>query len=571
MVRIDANREVTFSVDKTHADLCNVEESGPLYKKLVEFFKEIITHAPKNMQYTFRQIPKGPPSSVDLPLRRRASSCSMTSSDLPGTKIYTPQTVSSDTGPQTQDLHAQDTAAETLSFEPPHSGGVKFPFSHMSAITRNPRFYGRSEELEEIDKAFGLVDSGDRCEASASAQDASTQEPKTYVLCGMAGIGKTEIASEYLYSRKDRFSAIIWVYSDTKAKLRAEFVELAGELSNDAIPASTDEISAREFVKAWLAAPLGHRMEGGRKTEVEDARWLMVFDNADKPDVLYDWLPSQGPGCILVTAKYPYVQEQAYRLGRGLELDAFTPESGGNMLRNLSGRGRDADAVSASIRISKTLGGHPLAIAQMSAIIREYHLDFKNFEAWYHENAKDLYNQRAGGMWTSYKHTVGTAWALDQLSPEALCLLNVLSILDPDRIPEELLMDGAKDTGLLNYPAQNYVYFKARAELIHASLVTRNMAANEIRIHRLVQEVVRQRLDDAGLQKVFAAVSTLISTVWPYVSGTDPTRNQAWRIPLAERFTPQICRLEELFGSQILSGSFEATATSGFFLSSYAW
>ena len=53
------------------------------------------------------------------------------------------------------------------------------------------------------------------------------------------------------------------------------------------------------------------------------------------------------------------------------------------MLRKLAYREVEVDAVSASIRISEALGGVPLAIFQMSAIIRELQLTFKDFEDWY--------------------------------------------------------------------------------------------------------------------------------------------------------------------------------------------
>lgn len=123
----------------------------------------------------------------------------------------------------------------------------------------------------------------------------------------------------------------------------------------------------------------------------------------------------------------------------------------------------------------------------------------------------------------------------------------------------------------MSYPVKKRDYFYARAELIHTSLITRNMATNEIRVHRLVQDVVRHNMDDDTLHLVYETVAILLSAVWPYVSGTDPTRNQAWRVPIADRYTPHICMLERYFGHDIKNGAFDGTATSGFIFSSYAW
>ncbi|KAF5969746.1 tetratricopeptide repeat domain-containing protein [Fusarium bulbicola] len=515
MVMTRARRESLFEVEKAHMDLCDIEELEPLYDQLTSFFSTFVHHAPKNLQYALHQPSFRAAASIKL-----KTSSSIASSDYPDNKIYTPKTDSDDIPTHTCSNDSGQHGEVEGDSEPVSRQSLELPFLHTGSITR---------------------------------------------------IGKTETASEYLYSRLQKFNVVIWVYSDTERKLGPQFVTLAKELGGDAISDTIDEVSAREFVNGWLADPVGHRVERGRSIKVDDIKWLMVFDNADDPELLYDWLPSQGPGSILVTGKYPYVKENAYRLDRGIDLEPFSSREGGDMLQRLSGRQDEAGATEASMRVSDELGGHPLAISQMSAIIREHHLTFQDFEDWYQEDAKELYDLRAGGRWTNYKHTVATAWSLEHASEKALALLNVLSLLDPDRIPEEILIDGAKDVKLSNYPAKKHIYFKARTELIHASLIKRNMATNELQIHRLVQQVVRQRMDQKRLHDVYSAIAVLLSEVWPFVSGTDPTRNQAWRIPVAERYAPQICKLEEHFAFDINSNRFQGTAISGYIFSSYAW
>ena len=175
-------------------------------------------------------------------------------------------------------------------------------------------------------------------------------------------------------------------------------------------------------------------------------------------------------------------------------------------------------------------------------------------------------------MQANYQHTVGTAWAVDQLSASTRSLLQVLSVLDPDRIPEELLaVDGRKEVELPNYPIKKDEYFNARAELINTAFVTNNMATKELRIHRLVQDVVRQGMEEDKLHAIYAAAALLISDIWPYVSGSDPTRNQFWHIPKAEKYTAHVCRLHALFGPEIQEGKYFGTAKSGYVFCSYAW
>ena len=488
--------------------------------------------------------------------------------------LSAPQMVSKPLGTEESSentLHANAGVQQDAGQDP--SKGVQLPFKFFSSISRNWDFYGQEDVLDEIDFAFGLKRRSGTFEEQVHDHDDHSCIPKSYVLSGLGGIGKTSIAIQYLYSRLSQFDAIFWIYADTTRKLATQFVTLAKELVKQTAQDSDgmDEKSACELVRAWLAAPTGYRTKNGPLEKVV-ATWLMVFDNADDPDVLYDWLPKQGPGCILVTGRYPYLMEKNYLLKNGLDLQPLSPEIGGEMLRRLSDREQEANAVQTSTRIVELLGGLPLAISQMSAIIKRKHLTLRDFEDWYREDSKALHNLECKRMQGNYQYTVMTAWAVDQLSASTRSLLQVLSVLDPDRIPDELLhVDGGKEVKLPNYPIKKNEYFNARAELINTAFVKANMFAGELCIHRLVQDVVRQRMEERELQAIYAAAALLIDAVWPYVSGTDPTRNQLWRIPKAEKYTSHVCRLHDLFGSEIREGKYLGTTTSGYVFCSYAW
>lgn len=126
-------------------------------------------------------------------------------------------------------------------------------------------------------------------------------------------------------------------------------------------------------------------------------------------------------------------RKNVYRLGNGLDLAPLSPKDGGKLLRKLSEHQEEADAVVTSTRIVELLGGLPLAISQMSGIIRQKHLTLKDFEEWYREDSKALHSLKVRGMLSNYQYTVGTAWAIEQMSVSAQALLKVLAVLDPDR------------------------------------------------------------------------------------------------------------------------------------------
>ncbi len=134
---------------------------------------------------------------------------------------------------------------------------------------------------------FGLKDSSGTDKAQNREGEGKLCKPKSYVLCGMGGIGKTEIAIEYLYSRRSQFDDVFWIYADAKRKLAAQFSTIAKELRIEAASDGMDEESARDVVHEWLAAPTSYGSKNGKSEKVK-ATWLIIFDNADEPDTLYD-------------------------------------------------------------------------------------------------------------------------------------------------------------------------------------------------------------------------------------------------------------------------------------------
>jgi len=452
---------------------------------------------------------------------------------------------------------------------------VALPLRHTKAIARNPEFFSQESYLHQIDEHFESVAAPSPLGDDSPKPDSSdAKAPASFILCGMGGIGKTELAIEYVLSRQDKFDAVFWVLADTTKNLASGFAEIAKRLGLSSEPGNEpDDVMAREVVRGWLANPVGRFTDNDGKVTTRKGRWLFAFDNADDPEILCDWMPSQGPGAILVTSRDPTIRESPF-LTDGLDLSSLSPEEGGDMLRRLSKREDEVDAVDLCIKIATALGGVPLAISQMCAIMRRKNLSLKEFKEYYKEDAKSLLSMKVAGMSSAlpkYDRTIWTTWAVDQLPPNAYALLKILVVLDPDTIQEQLLRSGANDVEPPDYPKTGKAYFDARAKLIQSSLVKRDIATHELSIHRLVQDVVRERLTSDELHDIFASAAILLAAVWPFASGTDPTRNQAWRTPICEKYSPHIIRLEVMFGPSIRSREYTGTVKSAAVFSSYSW
>jgi hypothetical protein len=144
-----------------------------------------------------------------------------------------------------------------------------------------------------------------------------------------------------------------------------------------------------------------------------------------------------------------------------------------------------------------------------------------------------------------YEHSMATVWALEDLSSPATDLLHVISLLDPDCIQEEILTSKISAKQLDNWPFNYNKYTEARTELSKSSLVRRNKDLNQLRVHRLVQDVTRNQMTEERLKVVFEFIVELLITVWP----SDPVKfshtTSAWKT--GEMVIRHIMKLDEFY------------------------
>jgi hypothetical protein len=432
------------------------------------------------------------------------------------------------------------TYSDTLEIGVPKKA-VRLPLYLTKGYRTAENFFGRQDVLGQIDDA--LLNSNNQATTK-------TSELRSVALCGMGGVGKTEVAIKYVSSRTAHFDAIFWLTADTKEKLAAGFSEIARELGLEDKSDAHDDVASREIVKEWLCKPA----KGPHTTE--EAAWLLVFDNADDPDILCDYWPQMGTGAVLVTSRDPFAKNSLYSPAVGIDVQPFAVADAAVFLQMISMRQSEPASLDTCAQIAQSLGGLPLAIAQMGGIIRRRSLSLQEFMEYYKEDAGRLQNAHSQHIRSTYAHTVSTVFAIERIPPAAAALLQVLSLLDPDAIPERILTNGAISVKLESYPKTKADYFEARAELIRSSLITRHIDENEIRIHRLVQDVVRQKMPAGGLQIVFDDTINLLSAVWPFASLNKATETARWKE--CEQIFPHLARLKQLFEDQIRGGDTKA-------------
>jgi len=416
-------------------------------------------------------------------------------------------------------------------------GRSTFP-CYLIPFGRNKAFFGRTKELDAIEKALCPQISTGRLEEEYALL-------KTFAICGPGGMGKSQLAIEFVNRNKTLFDAVFFVHADEHSKLAQDFNSIAialGLVGKDS-PDSKDHVLTRERVKRWLANPIKTARRKPSPEDEETASWLLVYDGADRSEILNVFWPLGGSGSILITTRDP-LPWTAY-----LNLEPFNVEDGAGFLLKMTNRGQEPGERENATIISQRLGGLPLALTQMARFITRRNMTFPEFIQAYseRESREEMFKFRVeesnGGGLSNYGHTLASVWALEVLK-DGKALLDVISMLDPDGISEHILTAYAENVTLKDYPKSLRAYSAARTELLQCSIVTGNARTHRLFIHRLVQDLSRLRMSSKQYRETFDSTVRLISGVWPYQPFT--WRHGISRWPTCEDLFPHVIRLEEL-------------------------
>lgn len=163
---------------------------------------------------------------------------------------------------------------------------------------------------------------------------------RQFALCGLGGLGKTEIALEFALQHKDDYDAIFWVRADTVAKLDECYNDISIKLGLQDPSGKQNHVVGRESLKGWLSNPkkeatISDDASKSSSTSSAEADWLIVFDNADDPYLLMDYWP-QGRGSVLITSRDPIAKSLFCTQFSGLDQNPLSDEDGAYLLRTLT-------------------------------------------------------------------------------------------------------------------------------------------------------------------------------------------------------------------------------------------
>ena len=142
-----------------------------------------------------------------------------------------------------------------------------------------------------------------------------SRRQKIFVLHGLGGIGKTQLAVEFARLHHRRFSSVFWLDGRSEDSLKRSAASCAGRIPQGQISETSRIYSTGESgdldtvireVMDWLAQP-------------NNTDWLLIFDNVDRehsrhnvdPDA-YDikrYLPGADHGAVLITTRLAKLEQ----------------------------------------------------------------------------------------------------------------------------------------------------------------------------------------------------------------------------------------------------------------------
>jgi len=381
---------------------------------------------------------------------------------------------------------------------------------------RNEHFTGRTRQLGELRS---------RLESASTAVIGQPVLP----LCGLGGIGKTEIAAEYAYRYASEYTLCWWVRSEQEDLILKSLVNLGRMMQLPGL-----HLDQRDY-------SVGPRMDTVNSVElVMDALnrgepyadWLLIFDNASQPGMVARYVP-HGPGHVIITSRDT---QWVRALGvEGIEIAEFElPETIEFLRKRIPAlkvvEGEHADARTAKLNreqqkdvgeLAKALDHLPVAADHAGAYITETGISIQDYLKLYNENAHKLFSTEVD---ISYPRKVATTWSVSRitLSEEADALFILMAFFPSGPIHVELLLQPGKVTApteplrrVLSEPAK---FRRAARELARFSLIEINGVRNVVQMHRVVRAVTQGRLEREDNK----AAEILRSFVHSILTASDP-------------------------------------------------
>src|SRR5579871_4859916 len=362
----------------------------------------------------------------------------------------------------------------------------------------------------------------------------------SYVIYGLGGVGKTQVAIEYSYLHRNDFDIIYWLRADDYDTLLTSYSQLYDDakfrgFTGLSLGDERDLEAIAAQVKLWFE-------------NCQDIRWLLVIDNADKLErdsVMTTWnrqqketigtlIPRGSSGSVLVTSRNRSAPAQFKSYGEEL-LVMEEDEAMEFLFKCLNADSNEAED---AVGLVRDLGRLPLAIEQAGGFIQETGVTISEYRCLYNKNRSKALREglSATHRFEYYRETMSTTWnvsfeTIHEKDRLASVILKIAAFLDGKQIQKDLFYGATLTMDENEESLSEWEINKAFGTLMSYSLVRPVRAQGSVEMHLLVQPVIR---DDKKTDKVqcFMQSAELVQRRFPW--GGDANNLKGCRLYLSQ-------------------------------------
>ncbi|USP73984.1 FabD/lysophospholipase-like protein [Curvularia clavata] len=312
---------------------------------------------------------------------------------------------------------------------------------------------------------------------------------KRYILRGLGGIGKTQLAVEFARRHHHCFSAVFWLDGRSKDSVQQSIAGCANRIPKGQIAEtsrayatgrSVDVDAVVKDVLGWLAQP-------------DNTAWLLIFDNVDReysstggdPES-YDvrsYFSGADHGSVLITTRLAKLEQ----LGESQHLGKVDETQAKIIFENWNKQPYDAKL---GKQLLERLDGLPLAIAQAGAYLQESGTNIEEYLRFYEQQWDELMalQDKEGAPLQDYPdRSVWITWIISYQAvlakyESAAHLLLLWSFLDNKDLWHDLFATACEGSLVVQRMLSEWIGDAATSELAfsRAMLILRNYSLVEV-------------------------------------------------------------------------------------------
>jgi tetratricopeptide (TPR) repeat protein len=373
-----------------------------------------------------------------------------------------------------------------------------------NAPARNPEFTGRADALRLLRELL-------------RANRTVAVIPQTL----RGGIGKTQLTMEYVHRYRSEYDVIWWVRSGQSTFIDTELADLGNSLTDRyGVNVRAGAGATAEEDALAVTGALGQGKPVGR--------WLLVYDNAEDPDVVRRFIPAGAAGHVLITSRNRTWRQYATTL----DIDVFhRSESITHLMQRATQISRsEADALAAA------LGDFPLAVSLTGAWLNETGTSVSDYLLRLEQHGPRAVPSES--VLTDYPESLVAVLdnSLEEVrsqSSAAHRLLQLCAFMSGESVALGLIYSQAM-VGLLeaydNTLTEPNDIAKHVQQLNRLAMIKFDIHARQLQIHRLLQAQARQQLTETERSDTRHEVHTLLAANRPRRDVDDPDTWHRYRM-----------------------------------------